>query len=597
MIRSARTVGVLVVLASALAGGTPLLGGGAAGAGGYGQITVSPAAQPAFAMDAPDPDVVLDGSTYYAFTTGTDLGNSLQALVDTSGSPATGWGPYTTTGYGSTALPSPPSWETPGTQTSPGVFSWDGQWLMYYDAATDGRPGDSGADCLSVASAATLTPSDPVFTDTSTGPLLCKPALGGAIDPSPFVDQATGLAYLTWKSNDGGSSQPAKLWSQQLSPDGLSLVGAPHLLLTQDTAQFPWETTIEDPDMVQVGATYFLTFSAGTWDSANYGEAVATCDGPVGPCTQTETQPFLGSYTGAAGPGGGSFFQDANGNWYLAYAAWPPGCTSYTGDGCVGARQLFVAPATFSPASLAAPVVGMAATPNGNGYWLADASGAVTVHGAARFFGSMAGQPLDAPITHIVATPDGGGYWLVAADGGTFAFGDAGFYGSMGGRRLDAPVVSLAPTPDGRGYWLVAADGGIFAFGDAGFHGSMGGHHLNRPVVGMAADAATGGYWLVASDGGIFAFGAPFYGSTGNLTLAEPVNGMSAGAGDAGYRFVASDGGIFAFGGAAFRGSMGGHPLNAPIMGMATDTATGGYWLVAADGGIFAFDASFYGAD
>ena len=40
--------------------------------------------------------------------------------------------------------------------------------------------------------------------------------------------------------------------------------------------------------------------------------------------------------------------------------------------------------------------------------------------------------PLNAPIVGIAATPDGGGYWLVAADGGVFSFGDAHFYGSTG---------------------------------------------------------------------------------------------------------------------------------------------------------------------
>jgi hypothetical protein len=35
-----------------------------------------------------------------------------------------------------------------------------------------------------------------------------------------------------------------------------------------------------------------------------------------------------------------------------------------------------------------------------------------------------------APILGIAATPDGRGYWLVASDGGVFAFGDAGFMGA-----------------------------------------------------------------------------------------------------------------------------------------------------------------------
>jgi hypothetical protein len=254
-------------------------------------------------------------------------------------------------------------------------------------------------------------------------------------------------------------------------------------------------------------------------------------------------------------------------------------------------------PPPVTTGDLPAPIVGMAALPDGSGYWLADAQGGVSTHGNAVNYGSMAGQPLNAPISHIVATSDGKGYWLVAADGGTFAFGDAGFYGSMGGQRLNAPVVDIAPTKDDQGYWLVASDGGIFAFGDAGFHGSMGGQRLNKPVVGMSADDTTGGYWEVATDGGIFAFNAPFYGSTGSLSLNQPVNGMTSTSDNQGYWFVASDRGIFAFGDAQFFGSTGGTPLNAPIVGMTADVATGGYWMVAADGGIFAFNAPFYGAD
>ena len=40
---------------------------------------------------------------------------------------------------------------------------------------------------------------------------------------------------------------------------------------------------------------------------------------------------------------------------------------------------------------------------------------------------------LRAPVVAIAATPDGGGYWLVAADGGVFSFGSARFHGSAAG--------------------------------------------------------------------------------------------------------------------------------------------------------------------
>ena len=85
----------------------------------------------------------------------------------------------------------------------------------------------------------------------------------------------------------------------------------------------------------------------------------------------------------------------------------------------------------------------------------------------------------------MAATPDGDGYWLVASDGGIFTYGDAGFYGSAGSIHLNKPIVGMASTPDGQGYRLVASDGGIFTYGDAGFYGSTGGTVLNAPIVAM----------------------------------------------------------------------------------------------------------------
>ena len=82
--------------------------------------------------------------------------------------------------------------------------------------------------------------------------------------------------------------------------------------------------------------------------------------------------------------------------------------------------------------------------------------------GDATFYGSMGGKPLAKPIVGMAATPDGKGYWLVASDGGIFTFGDATFYGSMGGLFLNAPVVAMAPTFSG--YWEAGGDGGVYSF-------------------------------------------------------------------------------------------------------------------------------------
>jgi Glycosyl hydrolases family 43 len=554
------------------------------------RIAVGLPATPAFADNAGDPDVIFSDGNYYAFTTGTVLGNHLQALVDTSGDPTTGWRSYTGTSFGSTALPNPPAWQQIDTQSSPGVAFIGTHWVLWYDASIAGHSVDSGFSCLAVATASNLTPTHPVFTDTSAGSPWC-PA-GGVLDPSPFIDPVSKVPYLVWKSNDGSSAAASQVWGVRLTADGTGFIGSPTVLMTVT----PGEQTTDNPQLVISGGAYSLLFSGGNFENSSYNEQFASCAGPLGPC-QNPAGPFLTTFGGAFGPGGGAVFQDAAGHQWLAFAAWNHPCTNCTSDLATNKRELYIASTDLLALPPAITFTGMASTPSGNGYWLVDSAGAVHPHGAAVSYGSMAGIPLNAPISHLVPTPDGHGYWMVAADGGIFSFGDARFFGSMGGRPLNAPVVDLAPTPDGKGYWLVASDGGIFSFGDARFFGSMGGLPLNRPVVGMAAAPGGTGYWMVATDGGIFAFGtAGFHGSTGALTLNRPVNGMAATPNGHGYWMVASDGGIFAFGNAGFHGSAGNLILVAPVTGMAADPAGRGYWLVAADGGVFSYGPPFFGS-
>ncbi len=570
-------------------------------------VSLSPAAGPAFippncgtgtpaynyagSGDAADPQVVYSGGTYYAFSTGNALGNNIAALV--SSSPNSGYGPYTGRCYGSTALPAPSPWEAANTQTSPGVFYYAGHWVMFYDAAQSGHASDTGYDCLAVATAASISPTDVQFADVANAPVECQTM--GSIDPQPFVNPSTGAAYLVWKQNDGGSGAPAYIWSEQLNAAGTGfLAGAsPTLLLTNNTVSYPWETTVEDPSMVAAGGGFYLAFSAGVYTSTGYSEGIASCNGPLGPCG-AQSQ-ILTSYGSVLGPGGGALFADANGSWWLDYAAWyggSAGCTSYT---CGAARRLFVAPISLPNFDVEVPCNAPASP---YGYYMAATDGGVFNYGDLPFCGSLGSLILNKPVVGIAATHDGGGYWMVASDGGIFSFGDAPFYGSAGSLPLNRPIVGMAVTPDGGGYWLVASDGGIFSYGDAKFFGSTGSLHLNQPIVGMAPTHDGGGYWLVASDGGIFSYGdAKFFGSTGSIHLNQPVVGMAPTHDGGGYWLVASDGGIFNYGDAPFHGSAGSLRLNKPVVGMAPTSDGGGYWLVATDGGIFNYgDAPFYGS-
>ena len=186
------------------------------------------------------------------------------------------------------------------------------------------------------------------------------------------------------------------------------------------------------------------------------------------------------------------------------------------------------------------PVVAMASTPTGFGYYLAEANGHVPAHtdtthafGDAQLFTDGHGHTdastfqLAKPIVGMAATVTGRGYWLVASDGGIFSFGDAAFYGSTGNLHLVSPIVGMTVTRSGRGYYLYAADGGIFAYGDAVFFGSVGGSVRSNAVVGMRLSPSGHGYWFDDSAGIIYHFGdAAFAGDMTGVKLARPMIGM-----------------------------------------------------------------------
>jgi hypothetical protein len=151
---------------------------------------------------------------------------------------------------------------------------------------------------------------------------------------------------------------------------------------------------------------------------------------------------------------------------------------------------------------LTAAVTGWTPRPEG-GAWEVASDGMVFGRHAPNL-GSLGGHHLSQPIVGIAATHTGGGYWLVASDGGIFTFGDARFYGSTGGVQLNQPIVGMAPALDGRGYWLVASDGGIFTFGDAHFSGSVAGR-ASAPVESIARSGL--GYVTTLADGSVWQFG------------------------------------------------------------------------------------------
>jgi hypothetical protein len=127
----------------------------------------------------------------------------------------------------------------------------------------------------------------------------------------------------------------------------------------------------------------------------------------------------------------------------------------------------------LSPLPVAA--VGLAATPSGQGYWVATADSHVFAFGDAILQPATGGTlattaagpaPPATPIVAIAASPDGHGYWLLARDGGIFSFG-VPFHGSVPDRQPYGQAVELRASESGAGYYVAGGDGAVFAFGDA----------------------------------------------------------------------------------------------------------------------------------
>jgi hypothetical protein len=228
--------------------------------------------------------------------------------------------------------------------------------------------------------------------------------------------------------------------------------------------------------------------------------------------------------------------------------------------------------------ALSQPVVGMAPTKSGKGYWLVARDGGIFSFGDAKFYGSTGNLRLNQPIVGMTASGGGAGYWFVAADGGIFSYGDARFFGSTGALRLPAPIVGMASTATGRGYWLVARNGTVYPFGDARSYGSGSG-----TVTGITATATGRGYWLVAADGSVRAFGDAHALPAAGAATPTPTVAVAATPDGSGYWAASRTGAVRAYGAAPQYGAA---AAGSTVVGMARTASGKGYWLVTSQGDV-----------
>ncbi len=288
---------------------------------------------PPFNAAMPDPAVLVGGKVDYLYTGAAGLGRP--------NVPVRRFTNLEHPGRVADAMPTLPPW-TDGWIWAPDVRYLDGRYVMWFAApdATDILYTGEPAKCMGVATAS--SPLGP-FTAGAT-PLRC--GKWGEIDPRTFVAPG-GHLWLYWKADNNAGWGPSQnpytsgaeatvLWAQRLSPDGVTLLGRPHAILTADR---PWEhKLIEAPDMVYAHRHYYLFFSANPSYQDGDGIGVAVCKGPAGPCSEPYHGPILGSNTLGLGPGEESLFTQDGATW-LVFS--PTGTTFY--------RQMAVARIGFGP--------------------------------------------------------------------------------------------------------------------------------------------------------------------------------------------------------------------------------------------------------
>ena len=211
-------------------------------------------------------------------------------------------------------------------------------WYAYAGVQISARFGDGSADpngfgryCLTVATAP--SPLGPFHDITGNHPLYCDADPGGSIDPSPYVDPATGQAWMTWKASGkrgypGAPGYQSSLKTVRLNAAG-RMTGPIYTLLS--TKEGSWEgDTIENPSMVHWHQHWYLFYSANSFlaDRAGhspYATGYAICNGPAGPCRRISTHPLMASTARESGPGGASAIVDLQHHLHLAYASYRPG--------------------------------------------------------------------------------------------------------------------------------------------------------------------------------------------------------------------------------------------------------------------------------
>ena len=293
-----------------------------------------------------DPFILKSGDAYFAYGTGSDVGNGRQSdgrmFPVLRSHDLVNW-----THLGGALEPISPSTTAP--YWAPEVAERDGTFFMYY--AVDMR--------LRVATS--RSPEGP-FIDAERDLFPDEPF---SIDASPFRDPRDGKWYLYFAKDFFDERVGTGTAVVALADDMITPLSSPTVVVraSSDWQIFQrnrhwydrdWEAwhTVEGPFVIEREGRYYCLYSGGCWETSDYGVSYAVADHPLGPWRDewSSSGPVVlkGIRDKVLGPGHNSVIRGPDGRTdFIVYHAWDAGRTArrlcidpleFTADGprCVG---------------------------------------------------------------------------------------------------------------------------------------------------------------------------------------------------------------------------------------------------------------------
>ncbi|GGC27163.1 endo-1,4-beta-xylanase [Parapedobacter defluvii] len=204
---------------------------------------------------------------------------------------------------------------------APEVYAIDGKFYMYYTADEH------------ICVATSDSPLGP-FKQAEKKPMIAEEK---CIDNSLFIDDDD-KAYLFFdRFNDGLNIWVAELEADLMTIDKETMRPCIHVSQEWETV---WPRVNEGPFVIKHEGTYYLTYSANSYESPFYGIGFATADHPTGPWKKYEGNPVLQKPGDLVGVGHSAMFSDKEGNLCMVFH-------SHYSDTQIHPRMMHISKVTF----------------------------------------------------------------------------------------------------------------------------------------------------------------------------------------------------------------------------------------------------------